>query len=75
MAHSNAINIVWNYKRILCIEVAYINYLISSLNIYTDKTPVPGFGAPSAHPSIGKKLYYNGGLSLNKSIDLINIGL
>ena len=69
------INIVWNYKRTPCTEVAYTNCLAGSLNTYTDRTPVSDFGALFTHPFIGGKLYYNGGLSLNKSIDLISTGL
>ena len=59
----------------MCIGVAHINCLAGSLDIYTNKTPVPDFGALSAHPVIGKKPYYNGGLSLNKSIDPTSTGL
>jgi len=50
-------------------EVAYTNCLTSSLNIFVDKTPVPSSGVPFTHLSINRKLYYSGGLSLNKSID------
>ena len=56
-------------------EVGYTNCLVSSSDIYTDKTPVLDFGTPFTHPSIGKKLYYNGGLSLNESINLTSTGL
>ena len=56
-------------------EIAHTNCLAGSLNIYTDKTPVPDFGALSAHLSINEKPYYNSGLSLNESIDLISISL
>jgi len=73
--HTDIINIALNYKHILCIKVAYINYFINSLNTYINKTSIPGFGALFTHPSINKKLYYNSGLSLNKSIDLTSIGL
>ena len=66
--YTNIIYIALGYKRILHIKVAYINYLTSSLNIYTGKTL-------SSHPSTDKKPYYNSGLSLNKSIDLTSIGL
>jgi len=51
-------------------EVAHTNCLISSLNIFINKTPVPNFSTLFAHPSINKKPYYNSSLSLNKSIDL-----
>jgi len=56
-------------------EVAYTNYLTSSLNIFIDKTPVPSSGILFAYLSINKKLYYNGGLSLNKSVDLTSTSL
>ena len=56
-------------------EVAYTNYFINSLDIYTGKTPVPNSGALSAHPFIGEKPYYSSSLSLNESIDLTSIGL
>jgi len=69
------INIILNYKCILRTEVAYTNYFINSLNIYINKTPVPSFNILFTYPSINKKLYYNSGLSLNKSINLISIGL
>ena len=68
-------SVALSYKHIPCTEVAYINCLTSSSDIYIGKTPVPDSGAPSAYPSIGKKLYYNSSLSLNKSIDLTSIGL
>jgi hypothetical protein len=64
-----------SYKRTPRIEVAYTNYLIGSLNISIGKTLVPGSGVPFAHPSIGRKLYYNGSLSLNRSIDPTSISL
>ena len=37
------INITLNYKYILSTEVAYINYFISNLNIYINKTLVLNF--------------------------------
>ena len=73
--HTNTINAASSYKRTPRIEVAYTNYLTSSLNIFADKTPVPGFSALFAYPSIDRKLYYNSGLSLNKSIDLTSTNL
>jgi hypothetical protein len=73
--HTNAINTALSYKRIPRIEVAYTNYLTSSLNIFADKTLVPSFSALFAYPSIDRKLYYNSGLSLNKSIDLTSTNL
>ena len=62
-------------KCTLYTEVAYTNCLISSLNISIGKTPVPSSGVLFAHPSIGRKPYYNSGLSLNRSIDPTSIGL
>jgi len=50
-------------------EVACTSYLASSLNTSIGKTPVPSSGIPFTHPSTGRKPYYNGGLSLNGSID------
>ena len=66
---TNTINIALSYKRTPRIEVAHTNYLTGSLNIFTDKTPVPSSSVPFAHLSIDRKLYYSGSLSLNKSID------
>jgi hypothetical protein len=68
-------NTASSYKRIPRTEVAYTNCLASSLNIFIDKTLVPSFGAPFTYPSIDRKLYYNGGLSLSKSIDLTSTNL
>ena len=56
-------------------EVAYTNYLASSLNIYIGKTLVPNFSTLSGHLSTDKKLYYNSSLFLNKSIDPTSISL
>ena len=56
-------------------EVACTNCLAGSSDTYAGKTPVPDSGALFAHPSVGEKLYYNGGLFLNESIDLTSIGL
>ncbi len=72
---TNIINAALSYKRIPCTEVAYTNYLASSLNIFIDKTLVPSFSALFTYPSIDRKLYYNSSLSLNKSIDLTSISL
>ena len=72
---TNIINITLSYKRTLYTEVAHTNCLISSLNIFVSKTPVPSSSVPFTYPSIDKKLYYNSGLSLNRSIDLTNTGL
>ena len=75
LVYTDATNAASSYKRTPRTEVAYTNCLTSSLNTFADKTLVPGFGAPFAHPSIDRKLYYNGGLSLNKSIDLTSTNL
>ena len=42
---TNIINTTLSYKRIPRIEVAYTNYLTSSLNIFIDKTLVPSSSA------------------------------
>ena len=73
--YTDIIYIALSYRHILYIEVAYINYLTGSLNIYTGKTLVPNFSTLSSHLSVDKKLYYNSSLSLNKSINLTSIGL
>jgi hypothetical protein len=67
--------IALSYKRTPYTEVAYTNCLVSSLNISVGKTPVPSSSVPFAYPSIGRKLYYNSSLSLNRSIDLTSISL
>jgi len=72
---TNIIYIVLSYKRTPRTEVARINCLAGSLNTFTDITPVPSSGIPFAYLSIDRKLYYNSGLSLNKSIDLTSTGL
>ena len=56
-------------------EVAYINCLTSSLNIYIGKTLVFDSSTPFSHPSADKKPYYNSSLFLNKSIDPTSISL
>jgi len=73
--HIYIINIVLNYKLILHTKVVYINCLTNSLNIYADKTLVPSSGVLFTYLFINKKLYYNNGLFLNKSINLTSIGL
>jgi len=73
--HTSVINTTLSYKRTPCTEVAYTNYLTSSSDIFADKTPVPSFGALFTYPSINRKLYYNGSLSLDKSIDLTSTSL
>ena len=67
--------IALNYKRTPCIEVARTSYLASSLNIFIGKTPVLSSSVPFTYPSIGRKLYYTSGLSLNGSIGLTSTGL
>ena len=73
--YTNIINTALSYKRTLYTEVAYTNYLTSSLNTFIDKTLVPSSSALFTYLSINKKLYYNSSLSLNKSIDLTSISL
>jgi len=67
--------ITLNYKRTLYIEVARTSYLAGSLNIFIGKTLVPNSSVPFTRPFIDRKLYYNSGLSLNKSIDLTSTSL
>ena len=73
--HTYTIHIALNCKRTPCTEVAYTSYLISSLNIFIDKTLVSSSGVPFTYLSIDRKPYYSSGLSLNKSIDLTSTGL
>ena len=72
---TNTIHIALSCKRTPCTEVAHTNCLVSSLSTSVGKTPVPSSGVPFAHPSMGRKPYYSGGLSLNGSIDLTSISL
>ena len=72
---TNIIYIALNYKRTLYIEVAYINYLTSNLNIYISKTLVPSSSVLFTYPSVGRKPYYNSSLFLNRSINLTSISL
>ena len=72
---TNTIYITLSYKRTPRTEVAYTNYLISSLNISIGKTLVPSSSVLFTYPSIGRKLYYSSSLSLNRSIDLTSISL
>ena len=72
---TNTIYIALSYKRTPYTEVAYTNYLISSLNTSIGKILVPSSSVPFAYPSTGRKLYYSSSLSLNRSIDLTSIGL
>ena len=67
--------IALNCKHTLYIEVAHTSCLAGSLNIFIGKTLVPSFNVLFTRPFIDKKLYYNSGLSLNKSIDLTSTGL
>ena len=69
------INIALNYRRIPRREVAYTSCLTSSLDIFIGRTLVPSSNVPFTYPSTDKKPYYNGNLSLNKSIDLTSISL
>jgi len=69
------IYIALNYKHTPRIKVAYTSYLTSSLNISVGKTLVPSSGVLFTYPFIDKKLYYNSGLSLNRSIGLTSTSL
>ena len=73
--YTYTIYIALNCKRTPHIEVARTSCLASSLNTFIGKTPVPSSNILFTHPFINRKLYYNSGLSLNKSINLISIGL
>ena len=73
--HTNITNTTSSYKRTPRTEVAYINCLVSSLNISIGKTPVPSSSVPFIHLSINRKPYYSSSLSLNRSIDLTSISL
>ena len=73
--YTNVIYITLNYRHTLYTEVAHTNYFTGSSNIYTGKTPVSNSGALFSYLSTDKKLYYNSGLSLNKSINPTSISL
>ena len=73
--YTHAINIALSYRRIPRTEVAYTNYLVSSLSIFIGKTLVPSSNVLFAYSSTDKKPYYSGGLSLNGSIDPTSISL
>ena len=73
--YTNIIYITLSYRHTLYIEVAYINCLTSSLNIYAGKTLVSNSSTLFGHLSVDKKPYYNSSLFLNKSINLTSIGL
>ena len=68
-------HIALNYKRTPYTEVARTSCLAGSLNTFIGKTLVPSSNVLFTYPFIDKKLYYNGGLSLNKSRDLTSTGL
>ena len=73
--HTYITSAALSYKRIPRTEVAYTNYLTSSLNIFVDKTLVPSSNVLFTYPSINKKPYYSGSLSLNRSINPTSISL
>ena len=73
--YTYTIYIALNYKRTPRTEVARTSYLTSSLNTFIGKTLVPSSNVLFARPFIDRKLYYNGGLSLNESIDPTSTGL
>jgi hypothetical protein len=72
---TNIIYIALSCKRTLRTEVAYTNYLASSLNTFIGKTPVPSFSVLFTRLSIDRKPYYNSSLFLNRSINLTSISL
>jgi hypothetical protein len=71
----NIIYIALSYTRTPPTEVAYTNYLTSSLNIFIGKTLVPSSSVLFTYLSINRRPYYNSSLSLNRSIDPISISL
>ena len=73
--YTDIMYITLSYRHTLYIEVAHTNCLTGSLNIYIGITLVPDFSTLSSHSSVDRKLYYNSGLFLNKSIDPTSIGL
>ena len=75
MEYTYITSVALSYKHILCIEVAHTNCLAGSLDIYVGRTLVPDFSALFAYLFVDRRLYYNSGLSLNKSIDLTSVGL
>ena len=75
LVYTNITHVVLSYRCTLYIEVAYINCLVGSLNIYIGKTLVPNSGVLSGYLFADRKLYYSSSLSLNKSIDLTSISL
>jgi len=75
LVYTYIMRITLNCKRTLHTEVARTSCLASSLNIFIGKTPVPSSSVLFTYLFIDGKLYYNSGLSLNKSIDLTSTGL
>ena len=73
--YTDIIYITLSYKCTLYTEVAYTSYFTNSLNISIGKTLVLNFSIWFTHSSVGKKLYYNSSLFLNKSINPTSIGL
>ena len=73
--YTHIINVSLSYRRIPRTEVAYTSCLANSLGIFIGRILVPSSNVPFTYPSINKKLYYSGGLSLNKSIDPTSISL
>jgi len=72
---TNIIYITLSYKCTPYTEVAYTNYLASSLNIFIGKTPVSSSSILFTYLSIDRKPCYNSSLFLNGSIDLTSISL
>ena len=68
-------HIALNCKRALYTKVARTSYLTSSLNTFIGKTSVPSSNVLFTRLFINRKLYYNSGLSLNKSRDLTSTSL
>ena len=73
--YTNITHVALNYKCVLRMEVAYINYFTSSLSTFVGKNLVFNSSALSSHPYANKKPYYSSGLFLNESIDPTSIGL
>ena len=69
------ISVALSYRHTPHIKVACTNCLTSSLDTFAGKTPVPSSGVLFTYLFINRKLYYNSGLSLNKSKDLTSTGL
>ena len=73
--YTYAISVALSYRHTPHIKVAYTNYLTNSLNIFADKTLVSNSSILFTYLFINKRLYYNSGLFLNRSIDLTSISL